>query len=181
MAVTDAAAPSPVRLDPWSPECLPLLRAVNAPEMTEHLGGPETEERVVRRHQRYLAMLDGPAEAGRMFRIVVVPDGVPAGTIGFWPHTGDGEDVYETGWSILPGFQGRGVATAAARAVVELARAAGAYRYLHAYPSVRNTASNAVCRKAGFALRGERLFEYPVGRLMVSNDWRYDLRGRGEA
>ncbi|MEU3449382.1 GNAT family N-acetyltransferase [Streptomyces thermolilacinus] len=170
------AGPPVVRLAPWSEECLPLLRTVNAPEMTEHLGGPETEEQVARRHLRYLAMLDGPESAGRMFQVVALPEGVPTGTIGFWPHTGDGEDVYETGWSILPGFQGRGVATAAARAVVALARAAGAYRYLHAYPSVGHAASNGVCRRAGFELRGERLFEYPAGRLMVSNDWRYDLR-----
>lgn len=168
------AAP-PVRLVPWSEGDFALLRAANAPGMTAYLGGPETEERLARRHRRYVEMSGGPKEAGRMYRVALLPGEVPVGTIGYWPLTWDGERVYETGWSVLPGFQRRGVATAAAGAVVALAREARMYRYLHAYPSVRNAASNAVCRKAGFALRGERLFEYPAGRLTPSNDWRFDL------
>ncbi|WP_149182365.1 GNAT family N-acetyltransferase [Streptomyces sp. TRM49041] len=164
-----------VRIDVWSPEDFDLLAAVNAPEMMTHLGGPETEEQLLRRHKRYVAMADGPPEAGRMFRIVLLPEEVPVGTIGFWEAMWDDEPVYETGWSVLPAFQGRGAATGAAVAVAERARAVGARRYLHAYPSIANGASNAVCRKAGFELLGERLFEYPVGRLLRSNVWRLDL------
>jgi len=44
-----------VRLDAWSAGDLDLLRRVNAPEMTTHLGGPETDEQVVARHRRCLA------------------------------------------------------------------------------------------------------------------------------
>ncbi len=67
------------------------------------------------------------------------------------------------------------MATAATRAVIAEARAAGRRRHLHAFPSSDNTASNAVCRKAGFEPRGERDFEYPPGRPMRCNDWRLDL------
>lgn len=161
-----------VRIEPWSENDLWLLRRTNASEMTEHLGGPETEEQVIARHQRYVAL--GGA-AGTMFRIVLVPGGEVAGSIGFWQKTWQGEQVYETGWGVLPEFQGRGVAAAAARAVVERARAAGAGRRLHAFPSVHHAASNAVCRKAGFTLAGACDFEYPKGNPIRSNDWVVDL------
>lgn len=88
-----------------------------------------------------------------------------------------GESVWETGWGVLPEFQGRGLAARAARAVVAEARAAGRNRYLHAFPSVGHRASNSVCRKAGFTLVGEVEFEYPKGHWITSNDWRVDLHG----
>jgi len=46
--------PAEVRLVPWSEDDLPLLIRLNAPEMTEHLGGPESAEQVLLRHQRYV-------------------------------------------------------------------------------------------------------------------------------
>ncbi len=166
---------SRVRLEPWSEEDAGLLRALNAPELTAHLGGPETGEQLARRHRRYVAMSAADPGAGRMFRIVLLPEGTAVGGIGFWAQTWDGEPVYETGWTVLPGFQGRGVATSATRAVIAEARATGLRRHLHAFPSSDNAASNAVCRKAGFEPRGERDFEYPPGRPMRCNDWRLDL------
>jgi RimJ/RimL family protein N-acetyltransferase len=46
---------------------------------------------------------------------------------------------------------------------------------MHAFPSVTNPPSNAICRKLGFTLMGEYDFEYPVGHLLRCNDWRLDL------
>lgn len=161
-----------VRIEPWSADDLWLLRRTNAPEMTEHLGGPETEEQLLGRHQRYQ---DLGLPTGRMYRVVLVPDGQVAGSIGFWEKTWQGEQVYETGWGVLPEFQGRGIAVAAALAVVEQASAEGVHRYLHAFPSVDHPASNAVCRKAGFTLAGEVAFEYPKGNPITSCDWLIDL------
>ncbi|MEN8655838.1 GNAT family N-acetyltransferase [Streptomyces sp. 21So2-11] len=163
-----------VRIEPWSEGDLELLRQVNAPEMMKHLGGPETDEQLLVRHKRYVNE-DG-SHNGRMFRIVLLPEGVPAGTIGFWNQTWHGEAVYETGWSVLPEFQGRGVAKAATAATVELARAEGRHRRLHAFPSVDNPASNALCAKAGFEFVAACDFEFPPGNLMRCNDWRLDLR-----
>ncbi|MEU4076662.1 GNAT family N-acetyltransferase [Streptomyces venezuelae] len=168
-------ASSPVRLEAWSEADADLLRALNAPELMEHLGGPETEEQLAKRHRRYVDLSADDPGRGRMFRIVLLPEEAVVGSIGFWEHTEDDGPVYETGWSVLPGFQGRGVATAATRAVAAEARAAGLHRFLHAYPSTGNAASNAVCRKAGFALLGERDFEYPPGHALRCNDWRLDL------
>ena len=44
--------------------------------------------------------------------------------------------VYETGWSVLPAFQGRGVATVATAQCIERAAAQQKHKYLHAYPGV---------------------------------------------
>ncbi|MFD6435514.1 GNAT family N-acetyltransferase [Streptomyces venezuelae] len=159
-----------LRLEPWSDaDGLALLHGLNTPEMTAHLGGPETDEKVADRHRRYLA-LDGK---GQMFRITL--DGRTAGSIGYWETTWQGEQVWETGWGVLPDFQGMGVAADAARLVVEKARAAGRHEHLHAFPATDHGASNAVCRKAGFTLRGESTVEYPKGNWHACNDWRVTL------
>ena len=173
--MTDAAQHprQQIRLEPWSSGDLWLLRRTNAPEMTEHLGGPETEEQLLARHQRYQRI---GGTAGTMFRVVLEPDGEVAGSIGYWERTWQGEPVYETGWGVLPEFQGRGLAVAAARALIEWAAANGDRRHLHAFPSVDHPASNAVCRKAGFTFVAEFPFEYPKGNPIRSNDWRIDLK-----
>ncbi|MEU7649640.1 GNAT family N-acetyltransferase [Streptomyces huasconensis] len=161
-----------IRLHPWTDEEGPaLLALLNTPEMTEHLGGPETPEQLADRHRRYL----GLADRGRMFRITL--DGETAGSIGYWETTWQGETVWETGWGVLPAFQGRGVAAGAARLIIAEARAAGRHGALHAFPATDHGASNAVCRKAGFTLRGEALIEYPKGNWHPCGDWRYALTG----
>jgi RimJ/RimL family protein N-acetyltransferase len=58
---------------------------------------------------------------------------------------------------------------------MEIARAERALRSVHAYPSVDNAPSNAICRKVGFELLGEYEFEYPKGHVMSCNDWRFEL------
>ncbi|MET9888349.1 GNAT family N-acetyltransferase [Streptomyces sp. NPDC006430] len=164
-----------VRLVPWAEDDFWLLLRKNEPLMTEHLGGPETDAKLKDRHQRYLALSAREPAAGRMFRIVAEDRTV--GTIGFWERTWKGEDVYETGWGILPEFQGRGLAAIAARALISHASTHGTRRHLHAFPSVDHPASNGVCRTAGFELLGESEFEYPPGHWHTSNDWRAVLTG----
>ncbi|MFF2328803.1 MULTISPECIES: GNAT family N-acetyltransferase [unclassified Streptomyces] len=171
----ELTAASSVRLEPWSDADLELLRRANAPELMNHLGGPETEEQLVTRHERYVAMSADREGGGRMFRIALADGDTAVGTIGFWQRTWRGQEVYETGWAVLPGYQGRGIATAATTAVAEQARAEHKHRYLHAYPSMDNSASNAVCRKAGFTLIGVCDFEYPPGHALLTNNWRLDL------
>ncbi|WP_051950946.1 GNAT family N-acetyltransferase [Actinacidiphila yeochonensis] len=159
-----------VRLKPWGEGDFWLLERTNSPEMTEHLGGPESAERLAERHRRYL----GLSVPGQMFRVVA--GGRTVGSIGFWQREWEGSTVYETGWGVLPEFQGRGLAARAARAVAAAARDDGRNRYLHAFPSTDHPASNAVCRRAGFTLLGPVRFEYPKGTWIASNDWRLDLR-----
>ncbi|MFI1105425.1 GNAT family N-acetyltransferase [Streptomyces melanogenes] len=167
-----------VTLTPWSTNDLPLLHHSNSPAMTAHTGGPEDEEKLTARQQRYVALSQRDATEGRMFRVSLTGTDEAVGSVGYWPREWQGREVYETGYGILPEFQGRGLAVAAIVAVAQAAREAGGPRELHAYPSVDNAASNAVLRKTGFRLLGEVEFEYPPGHLLRSNDWCLDLEER---
>ncbi|WP_034094323.1 GNAT family N-acetyltransferase [Streptacidiphilus albus] len=170
-----------LQLEPWSESALALLRQINTPQMRRHVGGPETEKELLARHRRYLAMPE--TGRGRMFAVLV--DGEAVGSIAYHRREWQGRAVYETGWNVLPAHQGRGIAAAAGAALVavvrEAARRPGAPTALHAFPSVDNAPSNALCGRLGFTLLGPCDFEYPAGSgtLMRSNDWRLDLTGPG--
>jgi RimJ/RimL family protein N-acetyltransferase len=170
--VSDPAHRGPVRLEPWGSEDLPILeKSLGDPEMTRYLGGPESPQKLAERQSRY----DRPDS--RQYKIVDEASGEGVGWVGYWERTWRDQEVWEIGWNVLPAFQGRGIATEAAAQVVDMARAEGRHRFLHAYPSVDNAPSNAICRKLGFTLLGDHEFEYPPGRgsFMQCNDWRLDL------
>ena len=139
------------------------------PRMTEHFGGPETPEKLRARHERYVAI--GGTGKGAMFVICAGPDAEAVGSIGYWELEWAGQTAWETGWSVVPEWQGQGIATIAAVLVLERARGDGKHRSIHAFPAFENEASNAVCRKAGFTLVGECEVEFPPGRPMRANDW----------
>ena len=161
-----------VSIVPWAAGDLDLLhRLLGDPDMTAHLGGPESAERIDERHARFLA----PADGEQMFRIALGPESLSAGSIGYWERQWRGTRVYETGWFVLPELQGRGVAKAATALVVDAAARDGRNTSLHAFPSVANGPSNAICRAVGFELLDEVDFEYPPGSLMRCNDWRIAL------
>ncbi|MFF3020075.1 GNAT family N-acetyltransferase [Streptomyces sp. NPDC057939] len=164
-----------VRLEAWDAGDFWLLERKNEPGMTEHLGGPETPEKLADRHRRYQELSAREPAAGRMFRVVLEDTDETVGSIGFWERDWCGEPVYETGWAVLPEFQGRGLAVAALTELVRHVTAHGDRRALHAFPGVDHPASNAVCRRGGFTCRGEVDFEYPAGVPHPSNDWRLDL------
>lgn len=169
-----------VRLVSWSEEDYPLLVRLNSPEMTEHLGGPETDEALADRHRRYLVaarsgMIHEKDSTYPAYVFKVVVEDVPVGNVNFWEREWQGRSVYEMGWGIVPEFQGRGLATEAVKAAIDVARGLGSRDLIHAFPSVDNGPSNAICRKAGFELIGPVEFEYPKGHWMQCNDWRLSL------
>ncbi|MGV2983644.1 GNAT family N-acetyltransferase [Microbacterium sp. AGC85] len=162
---------SDIELRLWSEHDAPLLRRGNTPEMTVHIGGPETDAQLGARHERYLRLLaEGEA------RPFVIVDGTESvGAICFWKTTWRGVDVFEAGWFIVPESQGRGVGSAALSLVVDDARAfAGGRRLLVAFPDRANGPSNALCRKAGFELAGQRTEEFR-GAMLNMNEWVFDL------
>ncbi|TVX96681.1 GNAT family N-acetyltransferase [Cohnella terricola] len=118
-----------VEIRTWAHTDLPLLHRLNAPEMLDHLGGPETEEQVLNRHQRYVE-IEG---------------------------------------------KGQGIAAKAGELAIANAAVEKKRRHIHAFPSIDNLASNAICRKLGFQLVEECSFEYPPGNFIRCNDWRLDL------
>jgi RimJ/RimL family protein N-acetyltransferase len=163
-----------IRLEPWGEGDLPLLRkTLGDPEMMKHLGGPESEEKLLERQRRFEGLAD--SGAGRMFKIVDDGIGEAVGSVGYWPREWRGEEVYEIGWMVIPEFQGRGIAAAATEQAIAHARTDGGRRWIHAFPSVENAPSNAICRKLGFELAEEIEFEYPPGSMMRCNDWRLSL------
>jgi RimJ/RimL family protein N-acetyltransferase len=165
--------PSTVRLEPWSKGDLPLLEQLMGDPTTEHLGGPESPEKIAERHARYLR-----AESG-IFKIVDEATGESVGSVVYWERTWRDQEIYEAGWSVLPAFQGRGIAATATSQAIALARSEGKHRFLHALASVDNALSNAICGKLGFTLLGDSEFEYPKGSFMRCNDWRLDLQDSG--
>ena len=168
---------SDIVIRPYEDGDLPLLlRLLGDPSMMVHLGGPESPEALARRHARYL---HGDTSAQGLFTIVVGPEGTSAGWAGYWESAWRGERVWECGWHVLREQQGRGVASAGAGLMLDDARRRHAHRFIHAFPSVENAASNGLCRRLGFELLGEVDVEYPKGHMMRSCDWRLDLEGSG--
>ena len=151
----------------------PLLEQLNDAEMTKDVGGPESPEQLAERQSRY------EEPGSRQYRIVDGSSGEAVGWVGYWDHTWREEQVWETGWAVLPASQGRGIASAATSQLLERARAQEHRRYVHAYPKVENAPSNAICRKLGFELLGE--VDFPVRRegVVRCNDWRFDLFADG--
>jgi len=158
-----------VHLLPWGPEDLPLLeKLMGDHEMMRHLGGANSPQKIAERQARYENSED-------VFKVVDEASGEGVGWVGFWERMWREREVYETGWSVIPAFQGRGIAAAAGAQVIARARSVGKRRFMHAFPVPENGPSNAVCRKLGFTLLGECELEFPPGHVGVSNDWQLDL------
>ena len=138
-----------------------ILEALETdPDVMRHLGGPTPCEKLPKLHEKRLV--------APLYFTIVAPE--PAGTIGIWPSDWKGESIQEMGWMVLPAFQGRGIATAAGRRILEHVRGAT----VHAFPAVSNEASNAICRKLGFTKLEETDIAYngPPRRHV---HWRIDL------
>ena len=164
------SAPELKLLD-WDESGLALLRALNTPQQKLHLGGPESEAKLIDRQTRYLTShLPGDTE---MLRIGA--DGEIVGSIGYWEIERNGEPVYETGWEILVEHHGRGIGSAAAGALMHRLQAVARHRYVFAFPTPENPGSNGICRKLGFELISTEDAEYPKGVFSPHNIWRLDL------
>lgn len=91
------------------------------------------------------------------------------GSVGFkGPPDADG--LVEIAYGIVPGFQGRGMATEAARAAIAFACANGARR-LRAHTRPATNASTRVLEKCGFAFAGD------VDDPADGPVWRWERRG----
>ena len=144
--------------------------------MTEHLNGPESDDQLDARHERYLRL--GRQGEAQMF--VIEDAGCAVGSIGWWCIDWRGTEALETGWFVLPEAQGRGVASTALPLLVGHARRHRAgRRLLAAFPSTENAASNGVCRRNGFTLVGAVSETFRGGNLTV-NEWVLDLESSPE-
>ena len=169
--------PVTVAIRRWSDGDLPLLQhLMGEPAKTGHLGGPETREQILARHERYVRSKE-TSRQGPMYAITVGPSAEAVGSIGYWQRMWKGQQLWELRWAVLPEFQGQGIVTQAIRLVVDHARQIGKARWLHAFPAADNETTNAICRDAGFELVGEVEFDVGPGHMRRRNDWRIDLFG----
>lgn len=167
------ARPGPPTLVPWRAEDLAVLEHANSAELTRYLGGIEAPDDLAARHAQYLAFAHNGE--GAMFRVEV--DAQVAGYAGWWTELHEGEAVSEIGCVVLPSWQRRGVAADALAQVIELSIAATG-RAVVGYADVRNTASAALCRRLGMALRGYGVFPSDAGDVEVGV-WVIDPPPRG--
>ena len=151
-----------------------LERTLGDPGQMVHLNGPESPEKIRDRHRRYVA-LSMDRRTGCMFTVMVGTAAV--GNVGYWETEWEGEKVWETGWFVLPEFQGRGIATEATRLLIGVVSKLDGHRFLMAFPSVENLPSNAIPSKLGFTLVKETRLEYPhgSGKFLRNNVWRLAL------
>ncbi|MFI6153105.1 GNAT family N-acetyltransferase [Kitasatospora sp. NPDC051170] len=133
--------------------------------MMAELGGPLPREQVVARHAK-------DVEGGEYIwaRMIVTDEGETAGGVALWSMEEDGVTVSEIGWAVLPEFQGKGLAKAAVRQLLDEAAEDGRWGEVEANPGVTNGPSNGICRATGFQLRGERELTF-ADRLLRTNQW----------
>ena len=83
----------------------------------------------------------------------IIEDGLVIGGIGF--HGPPRAGVLEVGYGVVPKVRGRGVATAALRLVVTIARSSGGVSRLIGRTTPDNLASQQVMRAVGMRVAGE--------------------------
>ena len=66
--------------------------------------------------------------------------------------------------------RGRGIGTIAVRALLQLARDAGRWGPVHAFPATTNAPSNGICRSVGFRFAGEQDVPF-AGRVIRASHW----------
>jgi len=173
MSIKHMAASVSIRPYAEEDKCV-LEKTLGDPTQMVYLNGPESPEKLLKRHKKYVAMSADQC-AGCVYTITIGPENAPVGNVGYWETEWDGLKGWETGWFVLPEFHGKGIATAAMKMLVTIV-AKLERRYLFAFPSVNNGPSNAICRKLGFVLIKEVDTEYPKGSPLRVNVWRLDLK-----
>ena len=118
----------------------------------------------------WLARLDASPDSdpwNRSFGVLHRDSGAVVGSCGFKGPPADG--MVEIAYAIEPDMQGKGLATEAARALVEFAFGSGDVRLVRAHTLPEANASTRVLAKCGFTHLGE-VIDPEDGRV-----WRFEL------
>lgn len=164
-----------MKLQTITPADLPLWSEMQCdPVVMAELGGAHTPDEMPARFANTLSYVE--SGRGWVFKIVLNGMSEGVGSVSLWESEHDGEPISEMGWMVLPRFQGRGLASEAVRATLQMAVEQDRWIPVHAFPGLSNPASNAICRKNGFALLGEVDIDY-AGRMLRCNHWVWEGGG----
>ena len=124
--------------------------------------GPRTPEQAEQLLRRFVA--DWEANGFGWWCVRERASGMPVGEVVVQRATVDGAPVVEVGWMLLPAYWGRGYATEAGRAVIDIARKGLRLPKLSAGHFTDNPASGRVLEKLGFRPIGRIAARYSAGR-----------------
>ncbi|HWJ11768.1 MAG TPA: GNAT family protein [Nocardioides sp.] len=123
------------------------------PTVTRYLPFPVLDADGLAQRMERLVAATAPAEVGDFLALAAVHDGVLVGDLMLRFTAAHGEDrppsIAELGWVFEPSYGGRGFATEAARALVDLAFETYPLHRLMAQLDPRNTASARLCERIG--------------------------------
>ena len=144
----------------------------DAPAVARAIGHEEVVRMLARAPWPYAladaeTFLSRPRSPSEAFFLILSHEGDyprPIGGIGLAPD----EDGHELGYWLAPEAWGRGYATEAGRAVVEIARHALGLKRLHSGHFLDNPASGRVLQKLGFRATGKVKGRYSAGRGAIA-------------
>ena len=166
--------PESIELRPLTLDDLAFYeRTYTDPRMWAELGGV-VEQDMTAKLERDVASVETDRH---WVLVIVIGDGMAAGTVSLWDHEWQGETIDEIGWMVLPEHQGRGLASTGGRRGAEAGGRGSALAAAARVPGDDNAPSNALCRKHGFALRGPLEYTYR-GRSLRVNHWIRDRLSR---
>lgn len=126
-----------------------LLRYYGDPQVVRHLLHTALDRAGVAEKLAKFETNRAPVEIGDVLTLVVEHDGEVVGDLMLRLIAGDPPSVAEIGWVMNPDYGGRGFATEAARAVIDLGfRHYGLHR-IFAQLDARNASSARLCERLG--------------------------------
>jgi RimJ/RimL family protein N-acetyltransferase len=154
----------------WPEDAVPLVQAI----------GHEAVARMLRYVPFPYGLSDAtafctqPRDAAEACFLIIAHDrAVPTLIGGIAIDRGDGDPLL--GYWLTPSAWGRGYATEAGRAVIDMARHALPLQRLSAWHFADNSASGAVLRKLGFRSTGRTVMKRSVARADAAAAVSYDL------
>lgn len=171
MGIERIAPPVPLRterlvLRPVVPADAPAIGAYCAdPEVTRYLPFPALDADALAKRMERLVAATAPVGVSDFLALAVEHEGVLVGDLMLRFSAAHGEDqppsIAELGWVFAPEHGGRGFATEAARALVDLAFTTYPLHRLMAQLDPRNTASARLCARIGMRQEGHTREDYP--------------------
>lgn len=135
------------------------------PEVTRYLPFPALDEDGLTARLERMVAGTAPRQVGDALTLAVVHEGVLVGDVMLRLAAAHGPDappsVGELGWVFSPAYAGRGLATEAARALVDLGFGHYPLHRLMAQLDPRNTASARLCERLGMRHEAHTREDFP--------------------